>query len=133
MCSIDGCEGKAIARGLCPKHYARQRRNGDPATVCKAGRPRSNSVASIEATFPEWSPRTRARYKRACLLLARTPQLREVIERATRPNGSINVSRLLEMATTAYVMNLSRDELDRLVEKIEEDEPSRASRLPEIR
>jgi hypothetical protein len=29
MCNIDGCQGKAVGRGLCAKHYMRARRNGD--------------------------------------------------------------------------------------------------------
>lgn len=35
-CMIDGCEGRAITRGWCKKHYARWRSNGDP-TVLKRG------------------------------------------------------------------------------------------------
>ncbi len=30
VCSADGCERKARARGWCEKHYQRWRRNGDP-------------------------------------------------------------------------------------------------------
>ena len=29
-CSIEGCEGKFLARGWCRKHYQRWRKNGDP-------------------------------------------------------------------------------------------------------
>jgi len=29
-CSIDSCEGKLKAKGMCDKHYMRMRRNGDP-------------------------------------------------------------------------------------------------------
>lgn len=29
-CRISNCEGNIKAKGLCEKHYARQRRNGDP-------------------------------------------------------------------------------------------------------
>lgn len=32
-CSIEGCGGAVAARGLCTKHYARQRRNGTTDTV----------------------------------------------------------------------------------------------------
>lgn len=33
VCSIDGCGNKVQARGLCAKHYQRQRRNGTTDTV----------------------------------------------------------------------------------------------------
>lgn len=33
MCSIDGCEGRVEARGLCRKHYGRWYRHGDPLTA----------------------------------------------------------------------------------------------------
>ena len=35
-CSINGCCGKGITRGMCPKHYQRWRLNGDPNKVKKA-------------------------------------------------------------------------------------------------
>ena len=33
LCSVDGCENKMSARGLCPKHYYRNKTYGDPNTV----------------------------------------------------------------------------------------------------
>jgi hypothetical protein len=105
MCSIDGCEAKAVAKGLCAKHYARQRRNGDPGKVRKAGRRRSEWSALVENMFREWSPRTRARFKTAMTMLGQEDR-KEVIQLATRPNGSVNVSRMLEMAIMRYVARL---------------------------
>jgi hypothetical protein len=32
-CRIEGCEAKAVGKGLCWKHYQRQRRYGDPSVV----------------------------------------------------------------------------------------------------
>jgi hypothetical protein len=32
-CSIDGCTGKFVARGLCDRHYRRLRRHGDPTII----------------------------------------------------------------------------------------------------
>jgi hypothetical protein len=55
--------------------------------------------------FREWNPRTRARYKTAMTLLGQEDQ-KEVIQLVTRPNGSVNVSRMLEMAIVRYVARL---------------------------
>lgn len=33
MCSVDGCNDKANAKSLCPKHYYRNKRYGDPNIV----------------------------------------------------------------------------------------------------
>lgn len=35
-CKIDGCDGKHKAQGLCTRHYARLRRNGDPNVVLRS-------------------------------------------------------------------------------------------------
>jgi hypothetical protein len=103
MCSIDGCYAKAVAKGLCAKHYMRQRRNGDPEKVCKAGRRQSELSAQAKWVFPNASPTTRARWKAAMKLLGGDPEAGEVVRRATRPNGSVNVSRMLEMAIATYL------------------------------
>jgi hypothetical protein len=104
MCSIDGCDAKAVAKGLCAKHYARQRPNGDPEKVRKAGRHRSEWSAWVEDQFREWSPRTRARYKTATRLLGKLgdQERKEAVRLATRPNGSVNVSQMLDMAMFAH-------------------------------
>src|SRR6516225_3162329 len=53
MCTIAGCRTQPIAKGLCAKHYMRQRRTGDPNQIGKAGRPRAPltdySVKSVKA------------------------------------------------------------------------------------
>jgi hypothetical protein len=38
-CSFPDCHAKALAKGLCAKHYMRLRRRGDPAKVGRRGRP----------------------------------------------------------------------------------------------
>lgn len=43
-CSIEGCEGRQIARGLCAKHYQRQKAHGDP-TVCLRNNETPNGAA----------------------------------------------------------------------------------------
>jgi DNA-binding response OmpR family regulator len=40
MCTIEGCDRKSVALGLCAKHYMRARRTGDPAQTHKPGRKR---------------------------------------------------------------------------------------------
>jgi hypothetical protein len=35
MCVIDGCDAKPTAKGLCAKHYMRQRRRGSGAAVIR--------------------------------------------------------------------------------------------------
>jgi hypothetical protein len=101
MCTIDSCDGKPVAKGLCAKHYMRRRRAGDPARVRKPGR----KPSPVNKALP-----TRARFNAALKLLhAAGKDAKPVIQRASRPNGSMNVSRLLEMAAMAYVMAKGED------------------------
>lgn len=44
-CSIDGCEGVAVGRGWCNKHYCRWRSTGDPLQIGKRG-PKLGSKSS---------------------------------------------------------------------------------------
>jgi hypothetical protein len=37
-CAISGCPNRAVAHGLCAKHYMRQRRHGDPNVEIPVGR-----------------------------------------------------------------------------------------------
>ena len=37
-CTMDDCEGAALARGLCGKHYQRWRKNGDASVTLTPGR-----------------------------------------------------------------------------------------------
>jgi hypothetical protein len=71
MCVIDDCGGKPVAKGLCAKHYARLRRGGDPQRLRKPGRKTPQDTALNRKFFPEWSPRTQARYTLAMRLLIR--------------------------------------------------------------
>jgi hypothetical protein len=64
-CSIAGCENKAIAKGLCQKHYVRVRNNGSPQFVGKRGRPRDATKAGAREAFAHWSKRKFERYWRA--------------------------------------------------------------------
>jgi hypothetical protein len=105
MCTIEGCDGKAVSKGLCAKHNMRLRRTGDPNMTRKPGVAASDWSKWISSTFSESSPRTRARYKLAMALLADQPKdvQQEAIRAATRANGSVNVSRFADIAATIYV------------------------------
>ena len=74
MCVIEGCECKPVAKGLCTKHYMRQRRTGDPSSVGKVGRKRSWQRLQMEkiGLYSEWSPRTFTRYVQAMEMLSRS-------------------------------------------------------------
>lgn len=37
-CTIQGCEGRIVARGYCGKHYQRWKKNGDPLVTLTPGR-----------------------------------------------------------------------------------------------
>src|SRR3954447_25411761 len=102
MCSIDGCDGAVLAKGLCGKHYMRLRRTGDPCRTRKSG-PKPSTLAQMRALLPEWSERTLSRYKLAMMLFPNAEERRQGIAAASRPNGSVNVSRFLDIAVMACV------------------------------
>ena len=114
MCVIEGCEGKAVAKGLCAKHYMRQRRTGYPSGIGKAGRKRSwqRLLIEEEGLDTAWSSRTCTRYVQAVGMLCEagcdTEDLDRAIDRAQRPNGTLNVSRLLEIAFKHYATSLCK-------------------------
>jgi hypothetical protein len=68
-CTIDGCERPQQARGWCPMHYKRWRRNGDPTTITR----RSPTETPDTCTVPGCDKPHRARgwcqahYRRWCL------------------------------------------------------------------
>jgi len=78
------------------------------------GRPSTTDLATYRAVFPEWSERTIARY---AVALRRMEVLRrfgldrteEVIRRATRANGSLNVAALCAMSEDIAAMWLARN------------------------
>lgn len=103
MCVIEGCESKPMAKGLCAKHYMRQRRTGDVTRVRKAGRKRSQLLKGFE----DWSPLTKQRFAEAVRMLREAcdnDEKAESIKAATRPNGTLSVSKLLRIASMRYVM-----------------------------
>jgi hypothetical protein len=103
MCRIKGCKAKPVAKRLCAKHYMRFRRTGDANQTRKAGRKRSEYLSHWRKHFPEYSPRTVARLVEAMRLLPSGTKGKRLIKAATRPNGSLNVKKLLRMATVQYI------------------------------
>jgi hypothetical protein len=93
----------------------RQRRAGDPSSVGKPGRKKSPERLSFEASGMrvgvDMSPRTFARFKQAMEMLREVgsgAETKQSIEAAIRPNGKLNVSRLLEIAFKRYVVRCDR-------------------------
>jgi hypothetical protein len=99
-CRIENCGKTARAKGLCSAHYARLYRGGDPSVKRQGGPQRDAARAAAVALFPDWSLRTQARYWKAMRQLQRVDSLRgtnhfeTALKASTRPNGSINVSKL---------------------------------------
>jgi hypothetical protein len=94
MCDVAGCPNNSVAKGLCAKHYMRQRRHGDASTARKRG-PASERPAGVSA-------RTWSRFARAGRLFQALGYPREdfvhAMEQTKRRNGKFNVSALLRCA-----------------------------------
>jgi hypothetical protein len=103
LCNINGCDARVVAKGLCAKHYMRARRHGSPDKKHKPGPKRREYRQMFRPMLGEWSPRTQARWLLAQKLVP-SKELQKLIKRASRPNGSLNVSRLLEMAAVRFVL-----------------------------
>lgn len=118
-CSITDCDNPAAARGLCAKHYMRARRTGDPTVVRKRG-PTSDpsSITSVVGSlFKEWSRSTQTRWIRAMILdrklqeyLGADEHFTKAVMLATRPNGSLNVAKLLRVMEDRAAMIAARGE-----------------------
>lgn len=50
-CSVNDCVGPVIVRGMCPKHYTRWRRHGDPSAVQRRGTKPTPLVERIANKF----------------------------------------------------------------------------------
>jgi hypothetical protein len=66
------------------------------------GRPQDPHLKALRLSLPEYSPRTRARLHKATLLMyamdKSVEEMEAIFARSSRPNGSLNVSDLLERA-----------------------------------
>ena len=100
ICTIEGCGARATAKGLCAKHYMRLRRTDDPNRVRKSG-PKPSENRSL------LTPRARARFAQAMRILedagGGAEEKLQAIRAARRPNGSLNVSKLLGIAIRRYI------------------------------
>jgi hypothetical protein len=109
MCDVKDCPNNSVAKGLCAKHYMRQRRSGDPNKVRKRG-PASKRPMGVSA-------RTWSRFTHAGLLFEAMGYSYEDFKRAMdwakRRDGSFNVSKLFEEAE-----RLKRDILEDLQEPV---------------
>src|SRR4051812_5922697 len=121
MCSIEGCAGQPVAKGLCSKHYMRVRRTGNSLMTRKPGPTSSKTSLMLTTLFPDWSASRCSRYKLAMALCPNLEERNRVIGAATRPNGSLNVRKLLDMAAIAFALSLSVPE--------EEQEPTDVERV----
>jgi hypothetical protein len=104
MCEIEGCNGLIVAKGLCAKHYMRQRRYGSPHAHRKSGSKPRKDYAVPADLFAEWSPSTQARYRkthRMMSVLGQEPS-EQAIKAATCLNGSLNVSRLVDIVSYTF-------------------------------
>jgi hypothetical protein len=99
ICTIEGCETPAIAKGLCAKHYMRGRRHGDVNQVKPRGAPKNAWKAHVRGMIDpaEMSPRSFNRYFATLVKQVRYNfngrAFQAVADEATRPNGSFNVSK----------------------------------------
>jgi len=108
MCKIEGCDAKPVAKGLCSKHYMRERRHGSADEVRKPGRPRSPALDTYRQLFREWSPRTLARHRRAMDIMHSLNlvegEIQKFIEAHMRPNGTLRVNQMLRTAEINQLM-----------------------------
>lgn len=102
VCTIEGCDTKPVTEEFCAKHYMHQRRTSDPNQVRKPGRKRS---PALELLTENRSQRANMRFVRAAQRLGEAgvddDALRQAIKAASRPNGTLNISRLLGFAARA--------------------------------
>ena len=105
-CAFPDCQAKAVAKGLCAKHYMRLRRHGDPAKVNARGRRDGDTAA--RKMMSELSDRSYARFQRGLGLLRLFElDVAPVIAKCTRPNGSMNSAMFERLAESMAAMTLA--------------------------
>lgn len=107
MCKITGCDRPAVARELCARHYMRERRTGSAEQTRRAGRKPSPYLTHMRTLIGrDWSRSTLYRYTLAMSLMRDLDDetKKAAIAAAARPNGTINVSKMLELAASATLV-----------------------------
>ncbi|OBI53596.1 hypothetical protein [Mycobacterium sp. E787] len=107
-CSVDSCQRQVKAKGLCEKHYRRMRRTGDPNQVRKPGPAPDPYRAQVRGLqYSDFGcERTMQTYVAAMAMLgafADHDAFAAALAAATRPNGSLNVSKLRRLADAALM------------------------------
>jgi hypothetical protein len=70
-----------------------------PIGTKRKGRPANPKREAIRRVFPEWSPRTQARYARVWTIVEFLGHdIADFMQQHSRPNGSVSVDDLLERA-----------------------------------
>ncbi len=115
ICEAPACKKPAVLKGLCRRHYMRLRRHGDFERR-KTG-PKGDPIKhTVLKQFEEWSPRTQQRYWTAFKRLQTLGQwqgtgaapLQKVIKACTRPNGSMNITKFLQMSEDMAAMYIAK-------------------------
>jgi hypothetical protein len=110
-CKVEECAAEAVAKGLCSKHYMRERRHGSADTVHKCGRKPDEARALAARYLDSISPRSFTRYWQAMKILRFCGEdTQEAIKEASNSYGSVNKSHLYEIAITAFAKWLQENE-----------------------
>lgn len=111
ICTVDGCDEIARAKGLCARHYTRLNRHGDAAVVNTRGRRRKEIHAMVQQLLRHKPDRASARFQTGLNILIEIvgPDGYDAAVRAcTRPNGTVNKAQLRRMAGEVIHLWLQR-------------------------
>ena len=103
-CSIDDCQRPIKAKSLCEMHYRRLLRTGHPQGKGRPGPQPHPTRTTMRRMFSEMSERTFDTYFAAMGILwafADQADIEAAVRAATRPNGSLNVTKLRRAAGRA--------------------------------
>ena len=105
-CSIDDCQRSIKAKSLCEMHYRRLLRTGHPQGKGRPGPQPHPTRTTMRRMFSEMSERTFDTYFAAMGILwafADQADIEAAVRAATRPNGSLNVTKLRRAADAAIM------------------------------
>jgi hypothetical protein len=113
LCAVEGCDAPAVAKGLCPKHNARQRKHGNVDTVLTRGR-RPDDIKAQQNK----AKRERRQLRRQELLTLNF--LEGVLERAP-PELDPDFSRIVDLAANWLFMGGLDDSQGQVVDGVIEE------------